>query len=87
MSGSLDWRDAKYEETYGQELLGLERRREHDPAFTIEDLEALLRHLYAMDGADWVGRGLLQDTIMEATIAAHESFLAQWRAMEAKSGD
>ena len=25
MSGSLDWRDAKYEETYGQELLGLER--------------------------------------------------------------
>lgn len=80
MNGSLDWQDAKYKETYEQELLGLERRREREKDFSIADLEALLSHLYKMDGNDWVGRGLLQDTIMAATLAAHESFLERWKA-------
>lgn len=80
MNGSLDWQDAKYRETYEQELVGLERRRERDPGFTIAELEAQLAHLYTMDGNDWVGRGLLQDTIMAATLAAHESFLERWKA-------
>ena len=80
MYGSADWRDAKYEEVLEQEYRGLERRRAADAACTVADLEAVLTHLYAMDGADWGGRGELQDTIMQATIAAYERFIAEWKA-------
>jgi hypothetical protein len=67
---SIEWRDAKYEEVLEQEIRGLTRRREADPSCTAEDLEGVLQHLYIMDGADWYGRGDVQDIIMAATIAA-----------------
>jgi hypothetical protein len=79
MSESDKWRDLKYQETFDQTLLGLERRRAADPKFTIEDVEGTLKHLYIMDGSDWYGRGELQDCISYATIAAHEHFLAEWK--------
>jgi hypothetical protein len=80
VGASVDWRDAKYEEIFEQEIRGLRRRREFDPACTIGDLEGTLRHLYLMDGADWGGRGDLQDIVMAATIAAYEVFIARWKA-------
>ncbi|MDR2534496.1 MAG: hypothetical protein LBD29_00510 [Treponema sp.] len=79
MSLSVDWRDITYNETFEQELRGLERRKASDPSCTIADLEGVLQHLYHMDGADWVGRGEVQDIIMAATIAAYESVIAQWK--------
>jgi hypothetical protein len=79
VSVSIEWRDAKYEEVFEQESRGLQRRREADPRCTVEDLEGVLQHLYIMDGADWYGRGDVQDTIMAATIAAYEHFIAQWK--------
>ena len=79
MSSSVEWRDVKYNEVFEQEVLGLERRRNADPAFTVKDIEGLLEHLYDMDGADWYGRGEVQDIIMAATIAAHEYFIAEWK--------
>ncbi|MDR3247599.1 MAG: hypothetical protein LBT39_02330 [Treponema sp.] len=79
MGDSIEWRDAKYEEVFEQELRGLTRRREADPRCTAEDLEGVLQHLYIMDGADWYGRGSVQDIIMAATIAAYEHFIAQWK--------
>lgn len=80
MHGSADWRDAKYDETYEQELRGLERRRAADPALKPADLEGQLQHLYIMQGSDWVGRGELQDTILSATIAAYEAFIEAWKS-------
>lgn len=80
MPASTDWRDFKYEETFKQELRGLHRRRESDPGCTITDLEGMLRHLYKMDGSDWIGRGEVQDITMSATIAAYEHFIAEWKA-------
>jgi hypothetical protein len=80
VAASADWRDIKYGETFEQELLGLRRRRELDPSCTVADLEGTLKHLYVMDGAGWGGRGDLQDTILAATIAAYEYFIAQWKA-------
>ncbi|MDR2103067.1 MAG: hypothetical protein LBP42_03070 [Treponema sp.] len=79
---SINWRDVKYEETFEQEIRGLRRRRESDPACTVRDLEGVLQHLYYMDGADWVGRGSVQDITMAATIAAYEHFIAEWKAAE-----
>jgi hypothetical protein len=80
VGSSTDWRDIAYAETFEREIRGLRRRRESDPACTAADLEGTLRHLYNMDGADWGGRGGLQDAVMAATIAAYEHVIAQWRA-------
>jgi hypothetical protein len=80
VGASEEWRDIKYTETFEQEMRGLERRRKADSHCTVEDLEGTLQHLYIMDGADWGGRGPLQDTIMAATIAAYERFIADWKA-------
>jgi hypothetical protein len=76
---SVEWRDVKYQEIFDQEIRGLQRRRESDPNCTVTDLEGVLQHLYIMDGADWYGRGDVQDIIMAATIAAYEHFIAQWK--------
>jgi hypothetical protein len=83
MGLSTEWQDRKYAETFEEELRGLERRRAADPACTIDDLEGILKHLYIMDGADWGGRGGVQDAAMAATIAAYEHFIARWRAEKA----
>jgi len=79
MNESVDWKDIKYTEIFEQEIRGLERRRKSDPNCTVTDLEGTLEHLYIMDGADWYGRGQLQDIIMAATIAAYEFFINQWK--------
>jgi hypothetical protein len=77
---SIEWQDIMYQETFEQEIRGLTRRRESDPLCTAGDLEGILKHLYIMDGADWGGRGDVQDITMAATIAAYEHFIAELRA-------
>jgi hypothetical protein len=77
---SDEWREVKYREIFESELRGLKRRRDSDSNCTAADLEGTLRHLYNMDGSGWVGRGEVQDTIMAATIAAYEHFIARWKA-------
>ena len=84
MAVSEEWRDRKYTEIFEEELRGLERRKKADPGCKTEDLEGILKALYIMDGADWAGRGDVQDTVMAATIAAYERFIAQWKT-EAKT--
>ena len=80
MSSSVDWKNVKYLEIFEEELRGLTRRRASDPLCRVEDIEGMLQHLYIMDGADWYGRGDVQDIIMAATIAAYEHFIAGWKA-------
>jgi hypothetical protein len=79
MSSSVEWRHVKYNEVFEQELRGLERRRKADPLCQVEDIERVLQNLYIMDGADWYGRGDVQDITMAATIAAYEHVIAQWK--------
>jgi hypothetical protein len=87
MNESVDWRDTAYQEIFEQELRGLERRRNFDAQCTAEDLEGLLNALYILDGADWYGRGDVQDVVMAATIAAHEHFISQWKSEIAANND
>ena len=82
MTKDGDWREALYTKTFDQEIRGLERRREADPHCTAADLWGILQGLYVMDGADWLGRGEVQDITMAATMAAYERFLAQWQATD-----
>jgi hypothetical protein len=80
MSSSVEWRDIKYGEVFEEELRFLQRRRDSDPFCKVKDIEGVLQHLYIMDGADWYGRGDVQDITMAATIAAYEHFIALWKA-------
>lgn len=76
---SVSWRDVKYQEIFDQEVRGLLLRREQDPDCTPEALEGTLKHLYHMDGADWAGRGEVQNITLAAAIAAHEYVIARWK--------
>jgi hypothetical protein len=80
MSSSVEWRDKKYTEVFEDELRFLQRRRDSDPFCSVKDIEGVLQHIYIMDGADWYGRGDVQDIAMAATIAAYEYFIAKWKA-------
>jgi len=80
MGASEEWQDIKYKEIFEQETRGLNRRRQSDPNCKVEDIQGTLKNLYIMDGADQGGRGALQDTIMAATIAAYEHFIAEWNS-------
>ncbi|MBN1242985.1 MAG: hypothetical protein JXA15_09825 [Spirochaetales bacterium] len=73
---SIDWREAKYDETYEAVLKGLAKRRELEGDFGPDAVRGVLRHLYEQDGQDWVGRGEVANIDLAATIEAHEHFLA-----------
>ncbi|MDR3275769.1 MAG: hypothetical protein LBT11_00935 [Treponema sp.] len=79
MEEPADWRDRKYQEVLEEELRGLERRREWESGFSIAELEGTLTYLYHMEGADWGGRGEVQEISLRATIAAYEQVVAAWK--------
>ena len=80
MALSDEWQEVKYKEVFEQETRGLERRLAADPSCKAEDLEAILKNLYIMEGADIGGRGTLQDITIAATIAAYERFIDNLKA-------
>ncbi|MDR2659887.1 MAG: hypothetical protein LBC27_07880 [Spirochaetaceae bacterium] len=70
-----NWQDVLYRKTFDDEFRGLERRCAFDVNCGASDLEGMLRHLYTMEGADWLGRGEAQSVMLSATIAAYECFI------------
>lgn len=77
---STEWIRSKYDETFRDTVSSLERRRAEDKGFSPDDAKGVLKHLYVSDGNNWIGRGELQDTIMQATIDAYEAFIGSWEA-------
>jgi hypothetical protein len=77
-----EWQDQLYKKTFQDEWTGLARRHDAAEDFSVDDLNSLLKTLYDMDGADWLGRGEVQSTILSATIAACESFLEKLKTVE-----
>lgn len=82
---SLDWRDRAYDEAFERTIAGLDARRRTDPGFAVEDAEGVLRHLYNQEGLDMGSRGMAQEAALEATIAAYEHYINEWRAESAPS--
>ncbi len=74
-----DLREQKYRQVFEATLAQLAARRRADPHFTIKELEQLLHSEYIHQGNDWVGKGSLAEIVQGATIAAYESFLAEWQ--------
>lgn len=74
-----DFKNQRFNHTFEQVQAKIIWRQQTDPNFTIEVLEGLLEGLYIYEGNDWVGRGELGSIDLNATIAAHEHVLAEWR--------
>lgn len=72
------WKETSYDETYHATFKSLERRHHDDDTFLIDDAKRVLGDLYVQDGNNWVGRGELQDIVMQATIDAYECFISGW---------
>ncbi|WP_142413036.1 hypothetical protein [Hathewaya massiliensis] len=56
-----------------------------DPNYSIESLESLLESMYIVQGNDQLGRGSRHDISINATIAAAETVLYEWRKQLRKS--
>jgi hypothetical protein len=77
---SENMRERHYQETYDATIAQLTIRRRLDQNFTIDECQKHLQTEYINQGNDWVGRGSLQHIVQEATIAAYEAFIAEWRS-------
>ncbi len=87
---SIEWRERVYDENFEAVLRALEARRKADPCFGVEDAEGILRALYVQEGNDDGSRGMLNDAVLAAPIAAHEQFISIWKAEAAdaaRTGD
>ena len=67
-----------YRQTFEAIYEYLEERLRTDPAFTPENIRQFLKDAYVRQGDDWIGRGVLETKKLDAVIAAHECFLAEW---------
>ncbi len=67
-----------YEQTFEAIFAYLEERIRTDPTFTPEDIRQFLKDAYTRQGDDWIGRGVLETKKLDAVVAAHECFLAEW---------
>jgi hypothetical protein len=82
---SSDWEIQCFENIYDAVYATICKRRASDKSFAIEDLARQLEDLYLWDGHDWLGRGRVADLDMEASIAATQQYLYEWRIELAKN--
>ncbi|WP_425446341.1 hypothetical protein [Dethiothermospora halolimnae] len=74
-----EFKKEKYNTTFDNVYSNLNYQRNNDPKYTIEKLEALLESLYTSQGNDWIGKGEIKEVTNNATIAACEQVLAEWK--------
>jgi hypothetical protein len=65
--------DRLYSKTFSEETTALERRLAAG-SLLLEDVEGSLKTLYELDGQDWLGRGDVSTTSIQAQIDAYEAF-------------
>lgn len=80
-----NWETQCFHNIFDAVYASLEKRKQTDASFTIEELEKQLENLYLLDGHDWLGRGKVADLDMEASIAALQEFLYRWKKAQEKN--
>lgn len=73
------WQKHKYDTVFEDVCHFVAYQRETDPTFTLAQLEGLLQMAYHRADDDWVGRGIVQDIVLSATVAAYEQCLTAWK--------
>ncbi|MFD3155494.1 hypothetical protein ACFIJ5_01225 [Haloimpatiens sp. FM7330] len=80
-----DWEQTQFDRIFDEVYNNLKEQRKVSTSYTIQDLERFLNNLYVNDGNNWEGRGNVTSITNNATIAACETFLAEWREEEEKN--
>jgi len=68
----MSWQEKKQEEIKGNILSYFEDQIRRDPESTLQQVELELQDLYIREGNNLCGRGIVGDTIIQATIEALE---------------
>ncbi|WP_373897347.1 hypothetical protein ACER0A_013605 [Haloimpatiens sp. FM7315] len=77
-----DWEQSQFDRIFDDVYENLKAQRELVSTYSIKELESFLETLYVSNGNDWEGRGSVSQIKNNATIAACETFLAEWREEE-----
>ena len=73
----IDFIDEHYDDTFAATYRLLEEMVRTKPDEAQAHIRRTLTSLYVRQGNDWTGRGAAGNAGMDATIAAHEAFLAE----------
>jgi S-formylglutathione hydrolase FrmB len=76
-----DWEDVCFKTAFDATCINIEKRQQYDASFQVDDLGRQLENLYIWDGwANGSGdRGRVGDIDMQATIAAIQYKLYEWK--------
>lgn len=79
MGDKTSWDEKTYDHVFDDICLYIEKRKQDDDNFTIDELKQMIDEAYQRRGMDWIGKGHLQFVIESATIAAFEQKFVEWR--------
>jgi hypothetical protein len=69
--------DERYDDTFTSVYESLAEMARQDPEQTERHIRQTLKSLYVRQGNDWTGRGAIGNAGLDASVAAHESMLAE----------
>jgi hypothetical protein len=72
-----DYIEERYEDTFSSVYAVLQELAQKDPEQTERHIRQTLKSLYIRQGNDWTGRGAIGNAGLDASVAAHESVLAE----------
>ena len=72
--------DRHYDSTFESVYEALAEMARSHPRKARHHIGQVLKSLYVLQGNDWSGRGIVSDTSIAASIAAHECMLAELAA-------
>ncbi len=78
MNSENSWDEETYERVFDDICEYIEKRKQDDRSFTLNELQRMIDEAYQRRGMDWIGKGQLQFIIESATIAAFEQKFVEW---------
>ncbi|MBE0638374.1 MAG: hypothetical protein IH598_07635 [Bacteroidales bacterium] len=73
------WREVAYNNKFDSTVKFIHNMKNNDPTFTIKELEGMLQSEYDREGLAWDGRGEVVEIAIQATIAAMQQEILNWR--------
>ncbi|MCF8230769.1 MAG: hypothetical protein K9J27_01170 [Bacteroidales bacterium] len=71
--------ERKYEEVFQWVCDYVDRQRQNNSGFTIQQLKKMLETEYVNQGNGWSGKSDIQETVSSATIAAYQHKIVEWQ--------
>ena len=85
MTDNTTWDEETYDRVFDDICAYVEKRKQEDTTFTLNELKQMVDEAYKRRGMDWIGKGHLQFVIESATIAALEQKFVEWDKQQKKN--